>query len=117
MTYASDFNCLQCGQPMEVVRLECRDCGLSVSGRFGLTPLPRLTLAEQTFVSAFVQVHGNIKKMERIFRVSYPTIKNRLNVIARKLDANFPASDDAGEVLDQVARGEITVAEALKRLG
>jgi len=102
---------------MDVVRLECRDCGLSVSGRFGLTPLPKLTLAELAFVSAFVQVHGNIKKMERIFGVSYPTIKNRLNAIAHKLDTNFQAPDDTSEILDQLSQGEISVAEALKRLG
>ncbi len=101
---------------MEVVRLDCKDCGLSVTGRFGLTPLPKLTLAEQAFVSAFVQVHGNIKKMERIFGVSYPTIKNRLNAISDKLGALSQAPDNASDVLDRVSRGELSVAQALERL-
>ena len=33
----------------------------------------------------FVQVHGSIKEMERIFGISYPTVKNRLDAIAKQL--------------------------------
>ena len=38
------------------------------------------------FVTAFVRCHGSIKEMERIFGVSYPTIKARLNRITQMLD-------------------------------
>jgi hypothetical protein len=98
---------------MELVRLKCSACDLALEGKLELPPLARLDRAEQRFVEAFVRTHGNIKKMEELFSISYPTVKNRLNAIARKLDN---ASDDRGAVLDRLARGEISVDEALKLL-
>ena len=62
---------------------------------------------------AFVRHHGSIKKMEGLFGVSYPTVKNRLNAIARQLDETFNAPTSNELVLDQLAQGEITVQDAL----
>jgi hypothetical protein len=101
---------------MDVVRYGCQDCGLVVEGRFSLPPLASLSMEDQAFVTAFVRVHGNIKKMEALIGVSYPTVKNRLNAIGRRLDAGLRAPDDPAEVLDRLARGELTVDEALERL-
>jgi hypothetical protein len=101
---------------MEIVRYRCEDCDLTVEGRFSLAPLARRGIEEQAFVSAFVREHGNIKKMERLFGVSYPTIKNRLNAITRKLDAGMRGPEDPAQVLDRLARGEITAEQALEML-
>ena len=54
--------------------------------------------------------------MEGLFGVSYPTVKNRLNAISRQLDDAFNVPTPNELVLDELARGEITVDEALKRL-
>ena len=54
--------------------------------------------------------------MESLFGISYPTVKNRLNAIADELDKTFNAPTPNEMVLDQLARGEITVDEALERL-
>ncbi|MFV2021178.1 DUF2089 family protein [Micromonospora sp. LOL_023] len=48
----------------------------------GRAQLAQLSVDDQVFVAAFVRLHGSIKKMERIFGVSYPTVKSRLNRIA-----------------------------------
>lgn len=80
------------------------------------SPFQQLTPEEQAFVIAFVREHGSIKRMEALFGISYPTVKNRLNQIARKLDATFQAPDERSSVLDQLARGEIDVQQALERL-
>jgi hypothetical protein len=61
--------------------------------------------------------HGSIKEMERIFGVSYPTIKNRLNRIANSLE--FVDTDPApsrSEVIHRLRRGEITASEAIREL-
>jgi len=68
------------------------------------------------FVVAFVRHHGSIKKMESLFGVSYPTIKNRLNAISVTLDKNFDAPSPNLYVLEQLSRGELNVEEALERL-
>ena len=101
---------------MDIVRYWCEACELAVEGKFTPPPLGRLPLKEQAFVTAFVRVHGNIKKMEELFGISYPTVKNRLNAIARKLDAALQAPEDPSMVLDRLARGEITVHQALEML-
>ncbi len=111
------LNCVKCGQAMDVVRFKCSACDLALEGKLELPALARLNSDEQKFVIAFVRVHGNIKKMEELFSISYPTVKGRLNAIAKKLDATFKAPDDRSAILDRLARGELSVDEALKQLG
>ena len=78
--------------------------------------LARLSLEDQAFVVAFVRHHGSIKKMEGLFGISYPTVKNRLNSIVRQLDQTFDAPSPNELILDQLARGEISVDQALERM-
>lgn len=52
---------------------------------FELPPLAQLPADDQAFVTAFVRSHGSIKQMEKLFGVSCPTIKNRLNRIGALL--------------------------------
>jgi len=99
-----------------VVRMACPSCGLSVEGDFEVSPLGKLSINDQAFVIAFVRHHGSIKKMESIFAISYPTVKNRLNAISATLDKNFQAPSPNLYVLEQLSRGELTVEEALERL-
>jgi len=113
----SSARCAGCHQAMTVSRMVCADCGLSLEGTFEVSPLGRLTPEDQVFVVAFVRHHGSIKKMEALFDISYPTVKNRLNAIGATLDKSFEAPSPNAAVLEQLARGEITVDEAMERLG
>jgi len=97
--------------------MSCPSCAVSLEGEFDVSPLGRLTPNDQAFVIAFVRHHGSIKKMEALFEVSYPTIKNRLNAIGALLDKSFEAPTPNLYVLEQLSRGELTVEEALERLG
>ena len=104
---------------VERVRLTGKE--IAIEGSFDLPPLARLSAEDQVFVMAFVQCHGSIKQMERIFGISYPTVKKRLDSIAGRFE--FVVSepepvDDAerSEVIDQLERGEISVDEAVERL-
>ena len=115
---------LAAGAPFYVERVRLRDQDIAIEGRFELPALALLTSEDQTFVAAFIRCHGSIKRMERYFGVSYPTIKNRLNKIGSQLsfveieqgpDGEVPAPT-RGEVLDRLSRGELTVAQALEQL-
>ena len=108
--------CSDCNQAMKVTRMACPSCGMAMEGDFEVAPLAQLTLDDQAFVMAFVRSHGSIKQMESLFGVSYPTVKNRLNTISAALDKSFQAPSPNLYVLEQLARGEITVAEALEKL-
>lgn len=106
------------GQPFVVERVRLTGSGVAVEGQFEPPQLAQLSVDDQVFVAAFVRSHGSIKEMERVFGVSYPTIKSRLNRIAEHLD--FVETDPASagsDVLDRLRRGEISVSEALAELG
>ncbi|GLW30968.1 DUF2089 domain-containing protein [Actinoplanes regularis] len=105
------------GQPLIVERVRLAETGVAVEGAFELPQLAALSVEDQVFVTAFVRCHGSIKEMERVFGISYPTVKNRLNRIASSLE--FVDTDPApshSEVIQRLKRGEITAAEAIREL-
>jgi hypothetical protein len=105
------------GQPFTVERVRLADSGVAIEGQFELPQLALLSVEDQVFVTAFVRSHGSIKEMERIFGVSYPTIKSRLNRVGQLLD--FVETDPApprADVIDRLRRGEITAQQALTEL-
>jgi len=110
-------SCPQCNQPFQITRLGCPSCNVTLEGQIDLPVLAQLSLEDQAFVMAFVRHHGSIKKMESLFDISYPTVKNRLNAIAARLDKSMQAPSPRAYVLEQLSRGQITVEEALERLG
>jgi hypothetical protein len=108
--------CPECHQALKVGRMTCPSCNIAIEGDFEVSALGKLSPEDQVFVVAFVRHHGSIKKMESLFGVSYPTIKNRLNAISAALDKNFDAPSPNLYVLEQLSRGELSVEEALERL-
>lgn len=112
----SKAKCPDCSQTLKVTRMACPSCKLSMENDFEISPLGRLALEDQIFVIAFVRHHGSIKKMESLFGISYPTVKNRLNAIGAALDKSLEAPSPNLYVLEQLSQGEITVEEALDRL-
>ncbi len=112
-----ELTALTGGRKMIVERVRLADADVAIEGRFDPPPLANLSAEEQVFVMAFVRCHGSIKQMERMFGISYPTVKNRLNGIAERLPMvevdSSPSSDD---VLDRLERGEITAEEAIEMI-
>lgn len=105
------------GQPIVVERVKLRDKNIAIEGNFELPQLARLDLEDQIFVVAFVRSHGSIKEMERIFGVSYPTIKSRLTRIADSLDfVETNPSPSRTEILERLQSGEISAQDAIREL-
>ena len=112
-----ELTALTRGQPFVVERVRLAGSGIAVEGQFEPPQLAQLGLDDQVFVAAFVRSHGSIKEMERIFGVSYPTIKSRLNRIAGHLDfVDVDPAPTGADVVDRLRRGEITAGEALAEL-
>jgi hypothetical protein len=105
------------GAPMTVERVRLEESGIAIEGNFELPPLARLPAEDQVFVMAFLRSHGSIRDMERLFGISYPTVKNRLNHIGEQFELveTVPGPSSVG-VLGQLERGEISAAEAIERL-
>ena len=105
------------GAPLIIERVRLADRDIAIEGEFELPPLARLSAEDQVFIMAFVRCHGSIKDMEKIFGISYPTVKNRLNRLAGQFkfieNITFPVEED---VITKLESGEITAEEAIRRL-
>jgi hypothetical protein len=105
------------GHPLVVERVRLADKDIAIEGSFELPQLARLAMDDQVFITAFVRSHGSIKEMERIFGVSYPTIKSRLNRIAGSLEfAETNPTPSKAEILERLHQGEITAEEASREM-
>ena len=105
------------GRPMVVERVRLTDQDVAIEGAFELPELARLSAEDQVFVAAFVRSHGSIKEMEQVFGVSYPTVKARLNRISAALSfVETDVSPSRSEILERLARGEISADEAVKQM-
>jgi hypothetical protein len=112
-----DLTRLTQGAALTVERVRLVDTAVAIEGSFALPQMAQLTPEDQVFVAAFVRAHGSIKEMERLFGVSYPTIKARLDRVGKSLSfvdtAPVPSRAD---VLERLHRGEITAEEAIRVL-
>lgn len=95
-----------------------------IEGDFQLSSLATLSVEDQKFIAAFIKTHGSIKQMEQLFNISYPTVKNKLNELSKKID-NFEYDlnidskkevDTITNILDKISSGELNVEDALKEL-
>lgn len=108
---------LTAGRPFVVERVRLVGSGVAVEGSFELPQLARLSAEDQVFVTAFVRSHGSIKDMERLFGVSYPTVKARLNRIASSLEfVEDDPTPSRTDVLERLRKGELTAEEAIHEL-
>lgn len=70
----------------------------------------------------FIKNQGNIKRLEKDLNISYPTVKKTLDEIILALGYT-PIDDEVKEnvtkeqILEKLARKEISIDEALKKLG
>lgn len=105
------------GKPITVERVRLVDTDIAIEGSFTLPPLANLSAEDQVFVMAFVRCNGSIKEMEEMFGISYPTVKNRINRIAKQLEfVEIVKISPQEEVIEELERGEITTDEAIRRL-
>ena len=124
--------CPVCQNELSITRLHCRSCGTSIEGDFSVGRFGRLSREQMTILESFLRSRGNLKEMERELGISYPTVRGRVEALVRALgladgdgetDAESLASDlheepveskpvDRREILERLARREISAAEA-----
>ncbi len=119
--------CPVCGEELRVTRLACGGCGTTIEGEFTLSSWSRLNPQQLAFAELFVKCRGKIKDLEEELGISYPTVVARLNELVAAMGFGGPRPEPepvAGEarsaerqaVLDQLANGDITAAEAAEKL-
>jgi hypothetical protein len=77
-----------------------------------------LSNEDREVLRVFLASRGNMKELERHLGVSYPTARARFDALLVKIgiERPAPAAPSRVELMEQVARGEIDIDEALKRL-
>jgi hypothetical protein len=123
--------CPACAGPLLITRLQCPDCGTEVAGVFAADRLVNLPEPHASLLELFLRVRGNVKEMERELRLSYPTVRARLEEALTAARAKLPpaarppvppasppdqTAAARGVVLDALERGEISAQEAARRL-
>jgi hypothetical protein len=105
------------GTRLIVERVRTAEKDIVIEGRFELPQLAKLPLEDQVFITAFVRSHGSIKEMERIFGVSYPTIKSRLTRIADSLEfIETDPTPSKSEILERLRQGKISAEDAIREM-
>lgn len=114
--------CPVCSHDLEVVRLQCTNCGTAVEGHFEPSKFSRLDPEQLMFLDLFLKARGNIKEVERELGLSYPTVRNRLDGLLVALgyavepERKTETTRRRREVLDALDAGKIKAEEALRLL-
>jgi hypothetical protein len=114
-------DCPVCGKRLELTRLSCPDCHTELSGTFTACEYCSLGNDDRELLRAFLSSRGNMKELERHLGVSYPTARARYDAVLGRLGIEVtkdaaPTDDASLSVLDALARGDIDIEEASKRL-
>ena len=113
--------CPVCDCELRVVKLKCETCDTIIENRFTLSKFDYLSSEELYFVETFIRCRGNIKEVEKELKISYPTVRARLDNIIKSLGYETDDREDEEaikreNVLRALEQGEIDVDEAIKKL-
>lgn len=117
MTYTIS-RCPACGGTDFVQeRIRCIECGTAVEGSFKASKLSSLSVEHQDFVEVFMRCRGNIKDVEKVLGISYPTVRSKLDRVVQALGYETQlVTDRKKEILKALERGDMTPQEALNAL-
>lgn len=106
-------SCPLCQSRLIVKEYYCEACDLSLKGDFEANFLEGLGTEQLEFIKLFLICGGNIKEMEKRLNISYPTVKNRLNEIVRRIQGSEAPEHDFNDIMNDLDEGFISVEEAL----
>lgn len=112
--------CPVCGGRLKAVKLQCENCDTAIENNFHLSKFDYLSSEDLFFAETFLKCRGNIKEVEKELKISYPTVRSRLDDIIQKLGGKenilFLADPRKKEILDALEKGEITPEEAMEQM-
>ena len=108
--------CPACDGSLSPTRFRCSECSVVIEGDFRPHPIAMLPENDLEFIMTFLGARGNIREVERVMKISYPTVRGRLNRVLAKLGLSteeLEPSVDVSAVLDKLHAGKIGVDEAI----
>ena len=122
--------CPACDATLDITSYTCPECGIRIEGCFAGCTFCKLNDEDRLFALVFLQTEGNMKDVERLMGISYPTVKSRLAKLNAALSGEgpdmprplqYPAEkepparldpEERLRILDRLKSGEITAQEA-----
>lgn len=77
--------CPSCGSQLKVKKLFCQACETEIEGMFDLPRLAKLSTEDQDFILQFIKASGSLKEMAKLLKLSYPTVRNRLDEVIERI--------------------------------
>ena len=110
--------CPICSGKLQVQKINCNNCGISIEGDFQLCKFCMLSKEQKEFADIFIKNRGNIKEIEKDMGISYPTVKNKLESLIEALGYKSKPKDEnyRKNVLQRLYDGDITTEEAIELL-
>ena len=111
--------CPSCKGELVATELRCKKCLTTIKGEFPLPVIASLDSEDEIFLKVFLGTRGNIKEVEKQLDISYPTVRNKLDHLIHALGLGGPRpelSQKRLEILEQLEKGELKTAEALRLL-
>lgn len=105
---------------LHIAKIECAACNTKFEGKFEVPSLLKLPEDDLQFILDFVRCSGSLKDMAVIQKVSYPTLRNRLNALISLIEHLEINHDNSREdILHLLEEGKISAKDAaimLKKL-
>lgn len=124
-------HCPFCDGELVVTEIYCRQCDVSSHGRFTPGPVAEfepaqlpvlrrfalLSPEQLELLEAFVRCEGKLNRLQDEVGMSYPTLRSRLNDMLQAMGFTPQQQEttqrvERKQVLDDLAAGKITAAEA-----
>ncbi|MFN8139178.1 MAG: DUF2089 domain-containing protein [Fimbriimonadales bacterium] len=110
-------------QDWVITELSSESEGISVRGRFALSPFQKLDADQLNFLVTFVRCRGILSSVEKELGLSYPTVRSRLDSLLKALGYSSEPDAETEErrkkiaerqqtILEKLESGELTPAEA-----
>ena len=113
--------CPMCSATLQVRELYCPRCRIRIQGDFEPPSSRLLSLGRKQleFIELFVRSRGNIKEVEKVLGVSYPTVRGMLDGVIRNLGYSVGKQPDAEkrmEIIEKVSKGQLSAERAAELL-
>ncbi len=109
-------SCPYCGLGMRVSAMECPSCEIEVRGIFRQSLFQLLSEEDQHLLEAYLLAGFSIKALAAETSMGYAAIRTRLDRLIASYQALKRNEEAKKAILDKVASGELTPAEAASRI-
>jgi hypothetical protein len=111
--------CPVCDAGLRVTELSCPACRTRIVSDLKTCEFCNLSPGLLGLLRAFLRARGNIKEVERDLGISYPTVRKRLDDLLANigLESTREDRDHRLDVFDRLRKGEISVDDAVDKLG